>query len=200
MEEACSDPRARSDLVGGFEPKPGDARLILFIYRFIKFSFSKMSRPETPARPKWRIRTGARFTPTFSFILSKHLFMSFHFRVLNYTEAFSNGRPINIYSYTIRLQNDLSCLYKMIHKNNGSEFNPFVPKISHVQKEMICIWQCIYLYAVNLSMTLRFLLLASFPFTRNLCIDKNYTLRFFMLSGSIQFYSNFQFNMTCIYH
>ena len=46
----------------------------------------------------------------------KHLFMSFHFKVLNYEEAFSNGRPINIYFYTIRLQNGLSCLYKMIHK------------------------------------------------------------------------------------
>ena len=49
-------------------------------------------------------------------------------------------------------------------------------------------------------MTLRFLILSSFLFTRNLRIDKNYTLSIFMLSGSIQFYSNFQFNMTCIYH
>ena len=42
--------------------------------------------------------------------------MSFPFRVFNYVEAFSNGRPTNIYSYTIRLQNGISCLYKMIHK------------------------------------------------------------------------------------
>ena len=42
--------------------------------------------------------------------------------------------------------------------------------------------------------------LPSFLFTRNLHIDKNYMLSIFMLSGSIQFYSNFQFNMTCIYH
>ena len=56
---------------------PGDARLILFIFRVIKFSFSKVSQPESPARPEWRIRTGARFTPTFSFILSKHFIMSF---------------------------------------------------------------------------------------------------------------------------
>ena len=48
-------------------------------------------------------------------------------------------------------------------------------------------------------MTLRFLILSSFLFTRNLLIDKNYMIRFFMLSGSIQFDSNFQFNMTCIY-
>ena len=49
-------------------------------------------------------------------------------------------------------------------------------------------------------MTLRFLILSSLLFTRNLRIDKNYTLSIFMLSGSIQFYSNFQFSMTCIYH
>ena len=42
--------------------------------------------------------------------------MSFHFRVFNYAEVVSNGRPINIYFYTIRLQNDVSCLYKMIYK------------------------------------------------------------------------------------
>ena len=42
--------------------------------------------------------------------------MSFHFRVFNYAEAVSNGRPINIYSYIIRLQNGVSCLYKMIYK------------------------------------------------------------------------------------
>ena len=54
------------------------------------------------------------------------LFMSFPFRVFNYAEAFQNGRLINIYSYTIRLQNDI--------QNNGSEFNSFVHKMSHVQK------------------------------------------------------------------
>ena len=42
------------------------------------------------------------------------LFMLFHFIVVNYAEAVSNGRPINIYFYTIRLQNGVSCLYKMI--------------------------------------------------------------------------------------
>ena len=47
--------------------------------------------------------------------------MSFHFRVFNYAEAFSNGRPINIFSY-----NDI--------QNISSEFNSFVHKISHVKK------------------------------------------------------------------
>ena len=48
-------------------------------------------------------------------------------------------------------------------------------------------------------MTLSFLILPSFPFTRNPRIDENYMLSIFMLSGSIQLYSNFQFNITCIY-
>ena len=126
--------------------------------------------------------------------------MSFHLKVLIYAEAFANGRPINIYIYTntftlrhiMPLQND--------KQNISYEFNAFVHKMSHVQKEMICIWRGIYLYAATLSMTLRFSILPSFLFTRNLRIDKNYTLSIFILSGSIQFYSNFQFNLTCIYH
>ena len=44
-------------------------------------------------------------------------------------------------------------------------------------------------------MTLRFLILSSFLFIRNLCIDKNYTLKIFMLSGSIRLYSQIQFNI-----
>ena len=91
------------------------------------------------------------------------LFMSFHFKVLIYTEAFSNSRPINIYIYTntfilrhsMPLQNDI--------QNISSKFNSFVYKMSHVKKEMICIWRGIYLYTVTLSMTLRFLFLAFFP-------------------------------------
>ena len=38
------------------------------------------------------------------------------FRVFNYAEAVSNGRPINIYFYIICLQNGVSCLYQMIYK------------------------------------------------------------------------------------
>ena len=72
LKHWCSDPRARPDPIGGSEPKSRDARLILFIFRVIKFSFSKVSRSESPARPEGRIRTGARFTPTFSIILSNH--------------------------------------------------------------------------------------------------------------------------------
>ena len=65
---------------------------------------------------------------------------------------------------------------------------------------MIFILRGIYLYAAIFSVTMSFLILFSFLFTRNLRIDKDYTRIIFMLSGSIQLYSNFQFFMTCIYH
>ena len=81
------------------------------------------------------------------------------------------------------LQNDI--------QNNSSEINSFVHKMSHVQKEWYAYDGGIYLYTATFFMTLRFLILPSFLFTRNLRIDKNYTLSIFMLSGSIQFYSNF---------
>ena len=79
------------------------------------------------------------------------------------------------------LQNDI--------QNNSLEFNSCSQNVTHSKR-----------YVATFSMTLCFLILPSFLFTRNLRIDKNYMLRIFMLSGSIQFYSNFQFNMTCIYH
>ena len=69
----CSDPRARFDPIDRSEPKPGDARLLLFIYRFIKFSFSKELRPESPSRPEEGIRTEARFTPTICIYLVKNV-------------------------------------------------------------------------------------------------------------------------------
>ena len=135
----------------------------------------------------------------FCFFYQNVLFTSFRFRIVIYVEAFSNGRPLNIYSYTIRLQNGVSCLYKMIYKTHFQSLTLWFTN-NTCSKEMICIWRGIYLYAATCSMTLRFLILPSFLFTRNLHIDKNYALSIFMLSGSIQFYSNFQFNMTCIYH
>ena len=60
---------------------------------------------------------------------------------------------------------------------------------------MICIWRGIYLYATTFSMSLCFLILPSFSLTRYLRIDKNYTLSIFMLSGSIRFHSQIQFNI-----
>ena len=125
--------------------------------------------------------------------------MSFRFKVFNYTKTFQMVGPktFTLIQFVTKwrimpLQNDI--------QNNSSEFNSFVHKMSHVQKEMICIRRGMYLFATTFYMTLRFLILPSFLFTRNLRIDKNYTLSIFMLSGFRQLYSNFQFNTTCIYH
>ena len=96
-----------------------DARLILFVYfSFVCCCFfctSVATRIPGPTQ-----RTDPNRSPVYfdRFPLSYQniLFMSFHFRVFNYVEAFSNGMPINIYSYRIRLQNGVSCLYQMIYK------------------------------------------------------------------------------------
>ena len=45
----CSNPRARSDPNSESEPRPGDARLILFIFILLRFLFQKLSRPESLA-------------------------------------------------------------------------------------------------------------------------------------------------------
>ena len=120
---------------------PGALSLFLFIFRVIKFSFSKMSRSESPARPKWRIRTRARFTPTFSFILSKHFIMSFRCgsgfsfgQAHNHLQIQCNSVQPQSFN-KIHLQRRHSCLFRMIYKNQGSEFNPFVYKIPLVQKK-----------------------------------------------------------------
>ena len=159
-----------------------------------------MSRPESPARPEGQIRTGARFTPTFSFILSNiylgYIILGFRLR----ESIFKWEAHKHLHFTKCNYNEGILCLFKRYTKQNiNSNFNYFVYKISHVKKkEMICIWRGIYLYSTTSSMTLRFTILSSFLSTRNLRIDKNYTLSIFMLSGSIQFYSNIQFNLACI--
>ena len=90
-----------------------DARLILFIYLFIFKSVA--TRIPGPTRMVDPNRSPV-YSDRFHLSYQKILLMSFRFRVFNYKEAVSNGRPINIYFYTICLQNDVSCLYKMIYK------------------------------------------------------------------------------------
>ena len=87
-----------------------------------------------------------------------------------------------------------------IQQNVSLEIDYLFTKYPMFKKEMICIWRGIHLYAAACFMTLRFTILSSFLSTRNLRIDKNYTLSIFMLSGSIQFYFNIQFNLACINH
>ena len=110
----------RFDPIGESELDPGcsfNSFCLLFIclsffFFFCKSVANQIPGPTRTANPNRNPVYSDRFHLPYQNIL----FMSFHFRVFNYEEAFSNGRPINIYSYTIRLQNDVSCLYKMIYK------------------------------------------------------------------------------------
>ena len=91
------DPNPRLDPVGGSKSEPGLLRHFQLspqkiLFGFIKFSFSKVSRPESPTRPGWRIQAGAWFTPTFSIIFSKYFVVLFHFRLFNYAEALHFGQ------------------------------------------------------------------------------------------------------------
>ena len=75
--QKCRDSNPRLDPVGGSKSEPDLVRHFQLssqniVYGFIKFSFSKVSRPEFSTRPGWRIQAGARFTSTFSIIFSKH--------------------------------------------------------------------------------------------------------------------------------
>ena len=77
--QKCRDPNPQLDPVGGSKPKPGLLRYFQLssqknLFGFVKFSFSKVSRPKSPTRPGRRIQAGARFTLTFSITFSKHFF------------------------------------------------------------------------------------------------------------------------------
>ena len=92
------DKNPRLDPVGGSKLEPSllrhfqlSSQNILFC--LIKFLFSKVSRPESPTRPEMRIRTGARFTPTFSIIFSKHLFCLIKFSFSKVSQPESPTRP-----------------------------------------------------------------------------------------------------------
>ena len=142
IDSGCRIPRARSDPVGESEPKPQGRPFNSFILHFIKFYFSKVSRPESPARPEWRIRTGARFTPTFLFILLKRLINLFSCGSgFSFGQAHNHlqiskqfGRPINVNK--IHLQRKaFYALSKMINKKIMVQgLTLFVYKIPLVQK------------------------------------------------------------------
>ena len=75
--QKCRDPNPRLDPVGGSKLEPGLLRRFQLssqniLFGFFKFSFSKVSRPESPTQPGWWIQAGARFNPTLSIIFSKH--------------------------------------------------------------------------------------------------------------------------------
>ena len=114
--QKCRDPNPRLDPVGGSKLEPGLLRRFQSKHLFclIKFSFSKVSRPESPTRPERRIRTGARFTPTFSIIFPKHvvnviLFWTFLIK----RKHFFSGNPMTIYKFKTPITFTLNtCIYK----------------------------------------------------------------------------------------
>ena len=75
-----------------------------------------MSRPESLVRPKGGSEPEPDLLRPFSFILSKTFYLCYFFLEFQICGSISNGRHINIYFYTIHLQNDVPCLYKMIYK------------------------------------------------------------------------------------
>ena len=116
--------------------------------------------------------------------------MSFHFRVFNYAEVVSNGRPINIYFYTTCLQNGVPCLYKMIYKTLFHILTLLFTKY-HIFKRNDMHMTRYILIRRNFLYDSALLDLAFFPVYLKPAHSKSYTLSIFMLSGSIQFYSNF---------
>ena len=77
--QKCRDPNPRLDPMLA-DPSRSPIYSDIFNYLLktcylvlLNFSFSKVSRLESPTRPGWRIQAGAQFTPTFSIIFSKHV-------------------------------------------------------------------------------------------------------------------------------
>ena len=66
-------------------------------------------------------------------------------------EVVSNGRPINIYFYTICLQNGIQHALQNDIQNSSSEINSFVPKMLHVKKEWYA-YEGVYTYTPQLSL------------------------------------------------
>ena len=115
--QKCRDPYPRLDPVGGSKLEPGSFRHfqlssqnICFV--LLNFSFSKVSRPESPTRPERRIRTEARFTPTF-LIKRKHFF---------------SGNPMTIYKFK-RLITFTHNIYKF--NNMHLQNNAFISTYTH---------------------------------------------------------------------
>ena len=114
--QKCRDPNPLLDPVGGSKLEPGLLRRFQSKHLFclIKFSFSKVSRPESPTRPERRIRTGARFTPTFSIIFPKHVvYVILFWTFLIKRKHFFSGNPMTIYKFKrpITFTNN-TCIYK----------------------------------------------------------------------------------------
>ena len=119
---------------------PEDARLILFIFHVIKFYFQKCRDPNPWPDPKGGSEPEPgllrRFHLSYQNILLICL-VAEAVSVLGKPIIIYNsklfGRPININKLYLQ-RKTFYALFKMIYKNQVSGFNPFVYKISLVQK------------------------------------------------------------------
>ena len=102
----------RSYPIDGSELVPGCSFNSFYLFVFFKSVAARILSPTRMAD----LNRSPVYSDRFHLSYQNILFMSFRFKVFNYAEAVSNGRPINIYFYTICLQNGVSCLYKMIYK------------------------------------------------------------------------------------
>ena len=76
---------------------PGDARLILFIYILLRFFFQKCRDLNPRLDPKGGSEPEPGLLRHFQLSYQNIFFMLFLFRFSICAEAFSNGRPTNIY-------------------------------------------------------------------------------------------------------
>ena len=95
--QKCRDSNPRLDPKGGSESEPVLLRHFQLSCQniclvLLNFHFQKCRDPNPQINPERRIRTEARFTPTFSIIFSKHLFRLFHYRLFNYAETLHLGQ------------------------------------------------------------------------------------------------------------
>ena len=132
-ESSCSTP-FRFDPIGEPESDPGSS-FNSFIYLF----FFKSVATQIPGPTRMaNLNQSPVYSDHFHLSYQNILFMSFRFKVFNYAEAVLNSRPTNIYFYTIRLQNGVSCIYKMIYKKIVQRLTLLFIKC-HTLKRMVCI-------------------------------------------------------------
>ena len=89
-------------------------RLIIFI-----FIFFQKCRDPNPRSDLTRMTNSNRspvYSDRFHLSYQKHFIYVISFSSFQLRGSISHGTPTNIYFYTIRLQNGVSCLYKMIYK------------------------------------------------------------------------------------
>ena len=160
----------------------------------LNFLFQKCRDPKGGSEPK------PGLLRRFQLCYQNIFFMLFLFGFSICTEAFSNGRPTNIYISQNAITMKAFYAFSNVIQNKTLIRSSTIlfTKYPMFKKEMICAWRGMYLYTATCFMTLCFAILSSFLSTQNLRIDKNYTLSIFILSGSIQFYFNIQFNLACI--